>query len=245
MTASLFPSAALGFALVLSLSGCVLQAPQPEKTGYQKAEQSTSSTPSASSSPSPQSTLGTQPSVSPHDSAGRVTPSQSVSPRLHGKTTEGPKTELAPPVADPGARQQTADGLYLFAEHWAETFNYAVETGDFKPLEDTLSPRVSPRWSEIIASRKDVYTIKGWIEGNTMSISRLNSPLADVGKGAQGMVISLELTDGLMRGTDPRTGREYTYDIEGDPAMEVVFIAEYIEGNWKFITTTEGSKPGQ
>lgn len=242
MTASPFRSATLGLALALGLSGCILQAPQSEKTGYRKAEQSTSSSPTASSIPSAESKQETQPSASPSNSSDRATPSPSATPQSQGKAPEGPKTGVTPPVADPGSHEQTADGLYLFSEYWAATFNYAVETGDFKPLEDTLSPRVSTRWSEMIAVRKDVFTVKGWIEGNTMSISRLNSPLADVGKGAQGIVISLELADGLMRGTDPRTGAEYAYDIAGDPSTEVVFIAEYIDGSWKFITTTEGSK---
>lgn len=242
MTASPFRSAVLGLTLLLGLSGCILQAPQPEKTGYRKAEQNTSSSSTASASPSLEDRQETLPSASPRNSAGKPTPLPSATSQPQGKTAEGPKSGVTPPVAAPGSHEQTADGLYLFAEYWAASFNYAVETGDFTPLEDTLSPRVSPRWSEMVAARKNIYTIKGWVEGNTMSISRLSSPLADVGKGAQGIVISLEIADGLMRGTDPQTGTEYTYEITGDPSKEVVFIAEYVEGSWKFITTTQGSK---
>lgn len=212
--------AAIGVALVLGLSGCFLQSPQTDKTGFKKASQSPRSVAEQTA----------QPSLSPD------------TPQPDSYAPHGPKTGVTPPVADPGAHEQTEEGLYLFAEYWAATFNYALETGDFKPLEDTLSSRLGKRWSEIIASRKDVYTIEGWIEGNTMYVSRLNSPLANAGKGAQAIVINIELADGLMRGVDPKTGEEYTYEIEGDSSMHVAFIAEYIDGNWKFITTTEGIK---
>lgn len=218
--------AAIGVALVLGLSGCFLQSPQTDKTGFKKAGQSPSSVAEQTVSPS----------LSPD------TPSQEAAPQPDSYTPHGPKTGVTPPVADPGAHEQTEEGLYLFAEYWAATFNYALETGDFKPLEGTLSSRLSERWSEIIAPRKDVYTLEGWIEGNTLSVSRLNSPLSNVGQGAQAMVITIEFADGVIHGVDPKTGEDYTYKFEGEPSMRVAFIAEYIDGNWKFITTTKGMR---
>lgn len=197
MNTSPLRSATIGVALLLCLSGCFLQTTQADKTTSKKASQSSS----------PVSEQAPQSSISPN------TPPQEATQEPGSYTPYGPKAGVTPPVAAPGAREQTEEGLYLFAEYWAAIFNYAVETGDFKPLEDTLSSRLDGRWSEIIALRKEAYTIDGWIEGNTISISRLNSPLADVGKGAQGMVINIEFTDGLMRGIDPETGAKYSYEI--------------------------------
>ena len=94
---------------------------------------------------------------------------------------QGPAQNVPVPVAPEGVSLQTPEGAYAFLDYWAETRNYAVQTGDITLFSrHTLK---SYKDGETFAhDLYDVYLGEGWIVGGRCKISYMKetfTPLED------------------------------------------------------------------
>jgi hypothetical protein len=125
------------------------------------------------------------------------------------ETTAPPIPAAIPqPSKPPEADEHTEQGAQQFTLYWFKTINYAVQTGDVKPLQAASHPRCAP-CQAVVAAVQDNYVDGGYAEGGTFTVRTAepqNFALAD----QPTILVSFDRSsqsslapDGQVRGSKP------------------------------------------
>ena len=147
---------------------------------------------------------------------------------------EGPAVNLALPVLPEEARQETAEGLLAFVDHWFQLVNYAYQTGDVEPLKAVTPPDCGV-CGGVFETAPAAYADGGWLEGGQVEYENPETVFVLTPENRRQAVMSVRQRVIIFRDS---TGKSVKVRAGSDHPFQMIIEATYTGDGW-FVDTAE------
>lgn len=162
------------------------------------------------------------------------TPTPTPSPSYSQASGAGPAVNLELPVMPEVARQETADGLLAFVDHWFGLVNYAYQTGDIGPLQAVTTPECGV-CRGVYETGPGAYADGGWLEGGQVEYENPETVFVLTTENRRQAVMSVRQRVIIHRDS---SGKSVKVVAGTDNPFQMILEATYTGDGW-FVDTAE------
>ncbi|TSE16774.1 hypothetical protein B1A87_013985 [Arthrobacter sp. KBS0703] len=141
---------------------------------------------------------------------------------------KGKAQNVPVPVKPALADKNSKEGVEAFAKYWYALLNYALETGNLKPVRGITGPSCA-LCSKIFPGIEKWNKDGKWIVGAGIQVRAVQSAFVRTSSGEYQVAMQSQQSAGSLRQADGTVGQTVTES----PMLGDLMIAKYVDGRWK------------
>ena len=143
-------------------------------------------------------------------------------------TEQGPAQNAPTPVLSEEVKEFSEEGLIAFAEFWHGTVNYALETGDIRPMRYTSADGCQPCRS-LSQIPYLVYMEDGWVEGGLQTVQSVTTSFESDASGRYQAEVMVEGSEMNVY----RANNDLVKTYKGSPPDSYTLWLIYVDDMWR------------